>query len=466
MSFRLLICGVIALVSPITSPATSLGDEPPNDQLVSLVITFLNDSDKEIRALAFAQVRTQAKGEAATRKFAAQLFKLPVEGQVGLLSALAGRGDKAARPDVLKFFAGSKDSPARVAAITALGAVGGPEDLPFLIGQLAAGTPKEIKAAAFESLSRLGGSGVPQAIAASMTKAPPPLRVMLINILAKRRALDTRPEMLSAAIDENAAVRTAAMDALGRLASAEHIAGMVQGILRAEPGRERSAAEKSVMFVCDRIPDAQRRAEPLLAAMDKLSSSDRTVLLSALGRVGGPSALKVVESAIASRDSVQHEMGIRAICNWPNASVSKRLIELAREDDHADHQARALRALIRVAPLLDKRSAAEKLTLLKLAMSMCKHDKQRHLALRRAAAIRIPETLRFLLPYVDQPADAETACLSIVELAHHRGLRVPNQAEFDRALDKVIKTSKDAVVVDRARRYKKDQTWVRPAKGK
>jgi hypothetical protein len=73
------------------------------------------------------------------------------------------------------------------------------------------------------------------------------------------------------------------------------------------------------------------------------------------------------------------------------------------------------------------------------------------------------ETLRFLLPFLDQPELAQQACLSVVELAHHRGLREPNKAEFDPALDKVIATSTDAVVIDRAQRYKRNQTWVRPA---
>jgi hypothetical protein len=84
------------------------------------------------------------------------------------------------------------------------------------------------------------------------------------------------------------------------------------------------------------------------------------------------------------------------------------------------------------------------------------------LTLQRASAIRAPETLRFLVPYLDQPAYAQQACQTVVELAHHRDLREPNKAEFDRALDKVIQTSKDATVVDRANRYKKGQTWARP----
>ena len=80
----------------------------------------------------------------------------------------------------------------------------------------------------------------------------------------------------------------------------------------------------------------------------------------------------------------------------------------------------------------------------------------------RASAIRTGESLRFVLPYVDNPTLSEAACLGVVELAHHRGLREPNKVEFDAALDKVIATSKDEVVIDRANRYKRGQTWARP----
>ncbi len=82
--------------------------------------------------------------------------------------------------------------------------------------------------------------------------------------------------------------------------------------------------------------------------------------------------------------------------------------------------------------------------------------------IKRARAIRTVQTLRFLVPYLDQAPFAQEACESVVELAHHRELREPNKAEFDKALDKVIQTSKDAIVVERANRYKKGQTWVRP----
>jgi hypothetical protein len=74
------------------------------------------------------------------------------------------------------------------------------------------------------------------------------------------------------------------------------------------------------------------------------------------------------------------------------------------------------------------------------------------------------ETLRFVSPYVDDASFAETACETIVELAHHREIRDPNKVEFNKALDKVIAISKNPEIVERANRYKRGETWERQAK--
>ena len=460
MRFALLVSRVVVVSTLIFGglSAWAVADDADED-LIQLVINLLAEQDKDLRALGLEQVRTEAKGAAATRRFAAQLPKLPPDAQVGLLRALADRGDKAARPAVLEALRSSREAPVRLAAMNALGWLGERDDLRTLIELLAEGSKAEQEAAR-ASLVRIRGEGVSTAIAAEMKQASPPLRVALIEVLASRRALDTIPDLLNAAIDDHSKVRAAAMTALGEIASAEHISGMVRGVLKTEPGAERDAAEKAVMFVAGRIPDSDKRADPLLTSMQQIDETDRITLLPTLGRVGGTNALKAVEAAIAEPET--HDAGIRALTYWPNASVADRLIELAKSDEHDGHRAMALAALIRVAPLPDGRPDAERLALVGKVMEMAKTDEQRRLMLRRASAIRTVETLRYILPYLDQPTYAEQAAESIVELAHHRGLREPNKAEFHRALDRVIATSKDAVVVDRANRYKRDQTWVRP----
>lgn len=451
--------GLLCLVFLVSAVPAQASDD---DELVSMIVNLLGDSDKDMRALALEQVRTEAKGASATQAFAAQLPKLPPDGQAALLQALADRGDTAARPAILNVLDTSRDESVKSAAIKALGVLGEPSDTARLVKTLAEGVEAE-QAAARASLGRLTGPSVSSLIAAEMKRASPAMQVTLIGILTTRRAMDAIPDILAATLKEDPSVRTAAMAALGQLAGPGHIAEMLRGVLKAAAGPERDAAEKAVMFVCARIENPEKRAEPLLAALAKFQGTERAVLLPVLGRVGGSEARKLIETAIGQADTQTHEAGLRALCNWPDASVAERLTQLAQADPHDEHRTMALRALVRVAPLPDGRPDRDKLDLLKKAITLCQRDADRNLALQRASAIRIVETLRFLLPYLDEPAYAAQACRSIVELAHHRNLREPNKAEFDRALDKVIATSKDATLVDRAQRYKKGQTWTPPS---
>jgi HEAT repeat protein len=426
-----------------------------NEELIQMIVGLVNHKDRDMRAVGFQQVRESAKGTAATSRFVALLPALSPGVQAGLLAALATRGDVAARPAVLEMLR-SREPEVRTAAIEALGALGDTADVPAL-AQWAAGTAAE-EAAARASLIQLSGPTVNAAIVAELKQSSvPAIRVNLLRVLAARDAKDSVTGILPAAEDADAKVRMAAMTTLAQLAGPERVADMVKGLLKAEPGPEREAAERAVMVVCDRNKDAAKRAEPLLAALTRLSEDDQTTLLPTLGRVGGPAARKVVDAAIADQNPNRREAGLRALCNWPDASAAPKLQELAESGD-AGQRIAVLRALIRVAALPDKRSDAERLNLLKKTMTMVTRDEERNLVIRRARAVRTIESLRFAVPYLDQPALAQAACGTVVELAHHRELREPNKAEFGKALDVVIRIGKDPGMVDRAKRYKKGQT--------
>ena len=429
------------------------------DDATSLILELLKDQDKEVRAIALEQVRKEAKGEAATLKFAELLLTLSPEAQVGLLSALADRGDVAAAPAVRKLLAQTDQETVKVAAIEALGGVGTADDVPTLMEALGNGE-KTLQAAARASLVRIAGEEASAAIVMAMEKAPSPQRVMLIEILATRRA--GVPEIAKAAIDDDATVRSAAMKALGEMAAPEQLPGMIQGVLKAEPGKERAAAERAVALVCQRVSDGRPQVQPLLEAIQKLPAPDQHALLPTVGRVGGPLALEAVEKAIIESNTAAHAAGIAAICNWPDGTVGTRLLELARTEEHKEHRTQARKALIRVAPIADARTDQRRLDLVKTTFALCHDDAERKLVLQRAKSVRTIDTLRYVASFLDDPKFAQQACETIVELAHHRGLREPHKAEFDPLLVRVVSISKDPVVIDRAQRYKKGQTWNKP----
>jgi HEAT repeat protein len=423
---------------------------------VQLVLDLLNDKDKDIRALGLQQVREEAKGAAATKQFAALLPKLPPDAQVGLINALADRGDVAARPAVVEMLM-STDESVRTAVLHALGTLGTADDAPALISAFsgAAGPDKD---AARDSLTRMTGDAASSAIAAALAPASPPVRAGLIAVLATRHAAVAVPSILTAAEDSDPKVRTAAMAALAELAGPEQVPGMVRGVLKAAPGPERDAAERAVATVLTRIEDPAKRAEPLLAVMSKLDSSEYTAMLPTLGRVGGPGALAVVEAAIADSNPRRHAVGIRALCNWPDATVAAKLESMTQATRDPSERTQLLRALIRVAALHDKRTDAQRLALLKRSMELTTNDDERNAVVKRCRSIRTIESLRYIVPYLGNPALAQEACASVVELAHHKELREPNRPEFERALDTVIRIGKDQDVVDHAQRYKKGET--------
>jgi len=445
-------------ISRATCSAEDAGSA--DTEAVQMVLEFLRDSDREIRGLALEQIRSELKGEAFTQRFAEELPRLPPDAQIGLLGALANRGDKSARPAILSLLHAADRPDVRAAAIRALAFLGEAGDAEVILPSLSA-EPEEERIAARFALARLPGEQVGSTILAAVEKAAADQATEFINLLVERRDTNAVPRLLTLAAGPDPIKRGAALSALGELAGPEHLPAMLRIVTALPAGRDREAAEKAVMFVCGRVPQEQRDTS-LASALEGFSEADQRVLLPTLGRVGGKTALAKIDAALRSQDSAWHEAGIRAIANWPDGSVADRLIELAERDPHASHRTTCLRALIRVAPLAADRDNTRKLELLKTAMKLSTRDDERVLVLQRAQAIRDVATLRYLVTFLDQPAYAQAACESIVELAHHRELRDANKAEFEAALDAVIRISKDPVVVERANRYKRGQTWVRP----
>jgi hypothetical protein len=172
-----------------------------------------------------------------------------------------------------------------------------------------------------------------------------------------------------------------------------------------------------------------------------------------LGRLGGPQALKIIETALRSDDAQVREAAVRGICNWPDASVADRLLALAADSDERGHRQRALRAYVRVITLPSDRSEDQTLRMLQSAMKLADRPEDRQWILTRASTVRTMAAVEWIAGYLDQPELAQAACGSLVELAHHRFLRHPNMDRFRPILERVSEISQDAGVVERARRY-------------
>lgn len=433
------------------------------DELENQIIKLLADPDREFRAAALEQVRSAAAGADHTRTFAAQLPKLDASAQVELIAALGDRGDAAARPALVELLSQSKSEDVRAAALAALGEIGSADDLPTLVKALRAASAPEQQAAR-TALRRIRGDFVIKILAADAKNADAQTRADLVDILAERRATEAMPLFISASVDDDGRVRGAAMNALGRLAGPDQLAAMIPAVLKAQKGGERDAAERNTAAVCARAGNEEQRADALIAAINQVDAAQRDELLSLVGRVGGKRLIDFVGDIATGSDAARRLLAIDALSKWPDASPADKLLEIATKTTDAAEREQAFQGYVKLAATRDGRSDKERLERMKQAMEAARTPEEKALVINRCRTAYSVETLRFVLPYVNQAPFAQLACETIVELAHHREIRDPNKSEFHKALDQVIKTSEDPVVVDRAQRYKRGETWERPKK--
>ena len=446
--------GIAAAAAP-SSPA----------ELFDAAVALVQGADADLRGVGLERLRFGLKGEQFTRRISGEV--LPAarpDVQVALLSVLADRGDKGAIPGVMALASSSADAAVRAAAMRALGVLGGPAE----VAVLAKGLAGADKAAARRGLMLVRGADAAAAIVAAAKSADPATKAALLEVAADRRDRAAVAELVAASADTDPVVRQTAVRGLERLGGPQQVGPLVAALVKAPAGVERSNAEAAVVAVCTKNSGSDKATEAFLARFREAGEDERETLLPALGRIGGPGALAIVDELIASSDAGRRQFGLTALTRWPDAAVAGRIIDLRGKAPAGPERDMLLAALIRIAPLPDnKLDDRQKLELVQKTMTLCERPEDRVKLLERANAIRTVETFRFVVPYLDDPALAESACLSVVELAHNQKLRDANKAEFVKALDKVMATTKNAELVERAERYKQGQTWERkkpPAK--
>ncbi|HEX3725599.1 MAG TPA: HEAT repeat domain-containing protein, partial [Pirellulales bacterium] len=163
--------GPLVLGSLVLLPSEKSTAADTPDGFLPLVVKLIGDNDREFRAAGLDQVRSRAGGLEGTKLFAGRLPQLDSAGQAALMSALADRGDPAARPAIILLLNSSTDENVRIAAIRALGKLGKPADLPWLMTYLSSKSAAE-QAAVQATLTDMRGEKITKALAAELSSVP------------------------------------------------------------------------------------------------------------------------------------------------------------------------------------------------------------------------------------------------------------------------------------------------------
>ncbi|MGO9598639.1 MAG: HEAT repeat domain-containing protein [Isosphaeraceae bacterium] len=388
----------------------------------------------------------------SVKQLADGLPGLPPAAQAALLHALGARRDRTALEAVAQA-AGSSDPAVKTAAIEALGGIGDRSSVPVLVQAITVGGA--LASIAQKSLETIFAEGVDAAIVDVMKKTDDPKRrCQYIEILEHRRASSAVPALLEELAKGDGNIRRRAIAALCLVAAAKDVPGMLRGYLKIRESGERDEASRAIAEVCARAADQTNQAEPVLAVYRGASAADQIALLAVLGRIGGPKALDLVRQAAASSDATRRDAGRQALFNWPDPTAAEELAKLAANVSDGELKSRAVRALARVAVLPGGPSADAQLALLKRGFKEAKRDEDKRLLLESAREVHSLAAVKFAAESLGEPKLASQTCATIVDLLHHDQIRNSNKVEADKLLDRVIATSKDKSLVERARSFK------------
>lgn len=415
---------------------------------VPTVKAAMKDKDANLRKAA-GKFLASIKGPEATKAMAGQIPELSPGTQVVMLAALAERGDKVALPAALNCLK-SKESTVRIAAIQAVGKLGGqPQVVPLLDVAVKGGNEGN---AATAALTHLRGDNVNQAILAMVQKAEPAKARLLISVLGARRAVETVPGLIQVA-DKNPdkGVKAEAAKALARLAAEKDMPALLKLLVKADPSLHRDLG-RAVTAAARGQKDPDKQTAPVVAAMPGAGPDAKAALLGVLGRLGGSKALSVVSGAVSDRDTKVVNAAVEALAGWPDATAAPDLLKVAREGKTKVHQILALGGYIRLAGELTKqKKTREAMKMFASAASVVKRTEEKKQILGALPGVGMIEALDLAVSFLSDSAVVREAGSAAVKLA--KDLTRDKPKDVSDAMKKVVASCKDKGILKEAKRY-------------
>ncbi len=140
-------------------------------------------------------------------------------------------------------------------------------------------------------------------------------------------------------------------------------------------------------------------------------------------------------------DESVRDAAVRAICNWPDASVADELLELARNGSQPSHRVWAVRGLARVLGRQAKDDSGKSFEGLRKVFDLATRQEDKRLVLSRLTAARTPAALAFVLSQLEDPDLQGAAIEAAASLAE--GMKDSHPQEARAALETVQKTTQD-----------------------
>ncbi len=401
------------------------------------------------RVLFHATVRAalEMPGPEVTRVLTGVLAQLQAENQIVAMQTIGARGDAAAVP-VLSIEAKRGAKANRVAAIRALAAIGDALSVNTLV-ELIGDSEKEIAQVAVDGLAGITGADANAAVLNLLKSSEASQRITGIDLVGRRRIVSAVPELLTAASDPDAKVRSGALQRLGKLGTPAEVPALIKLLLGSFDERNLESLAGALSSICTGAGSPGPATGQVIAAVPEAKPEQKAALLNVLSAVGGEKALAAVRSALNDSNPIVREAAVRALADWPDGASASDLLQIVRAAKSSSERDLAFRGYVRLARESETK-AQSKLEMLREASALATSASERKLVLAGLGDVLTVKSLQLVTPYLSDAEVADEAGAVAVKIAEK--LDAKNSAEIGTALNLVLKSVKTSPLLDQARK--------------
>lgn len=418
------------------------------EKVSDLIVELFNDGDALEKRAVIAMIRDLPESQSIDNLLG-QFSTLPEPAQIQLLNALQKRPNDAVAYETTATALQSESSEIRQAALNTLAITGNEKTVPLLTTFILNNRGAEKKMAE-NSLHRLQSPKVNDVLKTRLPNAETAEKVVIIQALGERQAPDISQALLTETHGADSKVRTEAYKVLKNTASKSDLAGLISNLQQASDGnRERTALLQAIVGTVNRLENPGAGNQMLLDALPRVTDSEiRADFLDALGRIGNPAALPVLEAALAESPEAR-VAAIRGLAGWPNDQPMMLLKGIAETDTAAVARALAFRGFVRQAAMVDLRELNETEALFTDAFSIAKTTADRQRALSELQHLKTPAALVLATSYMDDPATNASATATALTICETIANEIP--IETRNLMDAIITKDARAADVERAK---------------
>ncbi|MBN2130397.1 MAG: HEAT repeat domain-containing protein, partial [Sedimentisphaerales bacterium] len=419
---------------------------PSAQQRDEWILSALDAQEAIVQAGAIAMVGDLETTE-AIEQAAGQMQSMSNQNKVRMLAALTQHRADRMTPAVMQALvqtSGDEDETVRVAALEALGVLGGKGQVE-LLARRAAETQDAEAAAARDALAQIDGDAASDEVLRLLATLQGQAKVELVTAIGSRNITGAVRELLQAARAENPAVRKEAYKVLRQIAGPEHVAALVELVVSPADPADRGQAQNTVVTAAQKASSTDDATAPVLAAWQRAQDPEvRAALLRVLADLPTSASLGALRQGLQDATAAVREAALRGLAAWPTAEPTADLATVAEQATDSKDKILAFRGFVRMIPLSNS-SASQQVALYRQAAALAPNANERKGVLAGLATMESVEALEMAAEYLDEAALQEEAAVAVISIAEHTAKDAPE------ATRKALRRAVDLVRNDQAK---------------